>query len=123
LIAANPICHPSSASSGLAIGNYNALGMTAMRMQIHQTAIKAGKDPAELEEPRWRPFQLGFLLVALASTVDEKHDDRELVLSNDLVDLVSMEGLPLATARRFADVAISLTRSRMPGRTSNYSGA
>ncbi|MGR6317508.1 helicase-related protein [Micromonospora soli] len=56
-----------------------ALGMTAMRMQIRQTAIKAGKDPAELEEPRWRPFQLGFLLVALASTVDEKHDDRELV--------------------------------------------
>ncbi|MEU5525489.1 helicase-related protein [Micromonospora chersina] len=56
-----------------------ALGMTAMRLQMRQTAIKAGNGPAEPEEPRWRPFQLGFLLVALASTVDEKHDDRELV--------------------------------------------
>lgn len=56
-----------------------ALGMAAMRLQIRQTSIRAGKDPGDLEEPRWRPFQLGFLLVALASTVDEKHDDRELV--------------------------------------------
>ncbi|UWP83076.1 helicase-related protein [Dactylosporangium fulvum] len=53
-----------------------ALGMTAMRSQMRQTAVRAGNDPAE---PRWRPFQLGFLLVALASTVDEKHGDRELV--------------------------------------------
>ncbi|MFD3694566.1 helicase-related protein [Streptomyces sp. NPDC058646] len=56
-----------------------ALGMAAMRLQLRQTAIKNGKDPAAVEEPRWRPFQLGFLLVSLASTVDERHDDRELV--------------------------------------------
>ncbi|WP_030554866.1 helicase-related protein [Streptomyces exfoliatus] len=56
-----------------------ALGMAAMRLQLRQTAIKSGKDPAAVEEPRWRPFQLGFLLVSLASTVDEGHDDRELV--------------------------------------------
>lgn len=30
-------------------------------------------------EPSWRPFQLGFILSALASTVDADHDDRELV--------------------------------------------
>ncbi|MFF0413478.1 helicase-related protein [Kitasatospora sp. NPDC004745] len=53
-----------------------ALGMTAMRLQIRQTRIRRGE---EAGEPRWRPFQLGFLLVALASTVDERHDDRELV--------------------------------------------
>ncbi|MFI6888516.1 helicase-related protein [Streptosporangium canum] len=56
-----------------------ALGMAAMRLQMRQTAIKHGKDPGGVEEPRWRPFQLGFLLVALASTVDETHHDRELV--------------------------------------------
>lgn len=56
-----------------------ALGMAAMRLQMRQTAIKHGEDPSGLKEPRWRPFQLGFLLVALASTVDETHDDREIV--------------------------------------------
>ncbi|MDN3495288.1 hypothetical protein QL996_05065 [Planococcus sp. APC 4015] len=30
-------------------------------------------------EPRWRPFQLAFILGALASTVDDEHPDRELV--------------------------------------------
>jgi hypothetical protein len=53
-----------------------ALGMAAMQRQLRQTSIRTDKDPAK---PRWRPFQLGFLLVALASTVDETHDDRELV--------------------------------------------
>jgi hypothetical protein len=31
------------------------------------------------EEPRWRLFQLGFLLLALPSTLDGKHADRETV--------------------------------------------
>ncbi|WP_101847715.1 helicase-related protein [Zhihengliuella sp. ISTPL4] len=31
------------------------------------------------DEPTWRPFQLGFILSSLASTVDEAHEDRELV--------------------------------------------
>lgn len=56
-----------------------ALAMTAMRLQMRQTVIRVGRDQTEPPEPRWRPFQLGFLLVALASTVDEKHEDRELV--------------------------------------------
>ncbi|MEU7433712.1 helicase-related protein [Streptomyces sioyaensis] len=56
-----------------------ALGMAAMRLQMRQTSIRRGEDPESAPEPRWRPFQLGFLLVALASTVDEKHDDRQLV--------------------------------------------
>jgi hypothetical protein len=30
-------------------------------------------------EPQWRPFQLAFILSALASTVNEDHEDRELV--------------------------------------------
>ncbi|MGO3660896.1 helicase-related protein [Microbacterium gubbeenense] len=31
------------------------------------------------DEPTWRPFQLGFILCALASTVDDAHTDRDLV--------------------------------------------
>lgn len=53
-----------------------ALGMAAMRLQMIQAASQRGAKP---REPRWRPFQLGFLLVALASTLDDDHDDRELV--------------------------------------------
>lgn len=53
-----------------------SLGMAAMRLQMRQVGIIQGKDA---DEPQWRPFQLGFLLVSLASTVDDGHDDRELV--------------------------------------------
>jgi hypothetical protein len=56
-----------------------SLGMAAMRLQIRQTAVRDGADPTAAPEPQWRPFQLGFLLVALASTVDDAHDDRRLV--------------------------------------------
>lgn len=53
-----------------------ALGMEAMRLQLRQAAIHRGEtDP----QPGWRPFQFGFLLVALASTMDDSHTDRELV--------------------------------------------
>lgn len=31
------------------------------------------------DEPTWRPFQLGFILSSLASTVDDGHADRDLV--------------------------------------------
>lgn len=53
-----------------------ALGMAAMRLQMRQSKINQGSEGGE---PQWRPFQLGFLLVALSSTVDETHADRELV--------------------------------------------
>ncbi|MCC3297544.1 helicase-related protein [Arthrobacter caoxuetaonis] len=53
-----------------------SLAMAAMRLQMCQADIGRGKPHSE---PAWRPFQLGFLLVALASTVDEGHDERELV--------------------------------------------
>ena len=54
-----------------------ALAMAAMRLQMRQASINRGAENPP--EPVWRPFQLGFLLVALASTVDDKHSDRELV--------------------------------------------
>lgn len=40
-----------------------------------QAARRTRKD----DEPRWRLFQLGFLLLALPSTLDGKHPDRETV--------------------------------------------
>lgn len=53
-----------------------ALGMAAMRLQMRQAALSRGvADP----KPTWRPFQLGFILVALASTVDDTDPERELV--------------------------------------------
>lgn len=60
----------------------------AMRWQMLRQRGLVGKDArygAALDEdrgddePQWRPFQLAFILSTLASTVDEEHDDRELV--------------------------------------------
>lgn len=56
-----------------------ALGMAAMRLQLQQAASGDQATSGSGHEPRWRPFQLGFLLVALASTVEEGHQDRDLV--------------------------------------------
>ena len=53
-----------------------ALGMAAMRLQMSQAASGRGEEAAE---PQWRPFQLGFILVALSSTVDAAHADRDIV--------------------------------------------
>ncbi|MFF3326939.1 helicase-related protein [Streptomyces sp. NPDC002889] len=56
-----------------------SLGMAAMRLQMRQASINRGNPQDQVPEPQWRPFQLGFLLVSLASTVDESHKDRDLV--------------------------------------------
>lgn len=57
-----------------------SLGMAAMRLQMRQTAAhQVSVEGPPLSEPKWRPFQLGFILVALASTVNELHEDRGLV--------------------------------------------
>lgn len=65
------------------------LANAAMREQMLQQRL-AGRAPGELgeplpgisakaEEPRWRPFQLGFILLSLSSAVQAEHADRELV--------------------------------------------
>lgn len=53
-----------------------SLGMASMRLQMMQAARDR---PGKMTEPAWRPFQLGFLLVSLASTINGDHADRELV--------------------------------------------
>lgn len=52
------------------------LAMRAMSVQMRQSNIARGR---EAGLPAWRPFQLGFILVALASSTDARHRDRELV--------------------------------------------
>jgi hypothetical protein len=36
-------------------------------------------DPSAEKPPRWRPFQLAFILLNLAGLVDKTHPDREIV--------------------------------------------
>lgn len=48
-----------------------SLGMGAMRLQMLQSRPN--------HKPKWRPFQLGFLLVSLESTTNENHGDRDFV--------------------------------------------
>lgn len=65
------------------------LANSAMREQMLQQRLST-VTPGELDvafplvpetatEPRWRPFQLGFILLSLSSTVLPDHEDRELV--------------------------------------------
>ncbi|WP_223246357.1 helicase-related protein [Micrococcus luteus] len=54
-----------------------ALAMRAMALQMRELRQARGEDSSAT--PEWRPFQLGFLLTALASTTDERHPDRDLV--------------------------------------------
>lgn len=55
-----------------------SLGMTAMRNQMLQSQ-RMKIDGISIHEPAWRPFQLGFILLCLASQLSENHSDRELV--------------------------------------------
>lgn len=58
------------------------LAMTVMREQMLQSARPQAPDSKKnnsIREPTWRPFQLGFILVALSSTADTDHPDRDLV--------------------------------------------
>jgi len=81
-----------------------ALGMAAMRLQMLQARAQGGGEP---HEPRWRPFQLGFLLVALASTLDDAHDDR------DVVDLIWFPTGGGKTEAYLALAAIEIFRRRL----------
>ena len=86
-----------------------ALGMAAMRLQMRQARINQGKPAGE---PQWRPFQLGFLLVALSSTVTETHDDR------DLVDLIWFPTGGGKTEAYLGLAAIEIFRRRLAHGTS-----
>ncbi len=60
-----------------------SLSMVAMRDQMIQSrqvqSRESEGESAEALEPRWRPFQLGFILLCLKSLIEETHDDHKLV--------------------------------------------
>ncbi|MBU1587574.1 MAG: helicase, partial [Actinobacteria bacterium] len=55
--------------------------LRAFRLANLAMRLQALRDPdaAPKREPAWRPFQLAFILLSLASTADATHPDRELV--------------------------------------------
>ncbi len=56
------------------------LANRAMAMAARQRrAQERGVDPASVDPPEWRPFQLAFLLMNLQAFVTPTHSDRELV--------------------------------------------
>jgi hypothetical protein len=81
-----------------------AVANRAMALQMRQGRVVAGLSPGS---PRWRPFQLGFLLTALESTLDENHTDR------DLVDLIWFPTGGGKTEAYLALVALLITWRRL----------
>jgi len=58
------------------------LAMSAMHEQMLQSdraEASGSEENKPKREPTWRPFQLGFILVSLASTADANHPHRDLV--------------------------------------------
>lgn len=52
---------------------------TMAKAARQREAVQRQTDPAAVEPPRWRPFQLAFFLMTLRSIADPKHSDRERV--------------------------------------------
>ena len=73
-----------------------------------------GKDPASVDPPAWRPFQLAFLLMNLRGIVDPSHTDREVV---DLLFFPTGGGKTEAYLG-LAAFTLILRRLRNPGMTS-----
>ena len=69
------------AHEGIDLLGSDATVLAAFRLANHAMRLQSirGVEPAPDDEPAWRPFQLAFILMSLASTASEQHEDRELV--------------------------------------------
>ncbi len=68
----------------LATQDQARLAFAAMNESLARAARQRGtqtngRKPMEQSEPRWRPFQLAFILLNLSGLADKRHDDREVV--------------------------------------------
>ncbi|MCY4234372.1 MAG: helicase-related protein [Bacteroidetes bacterium] len=59
-----------------AFGIANRAMATAARRRM---AIESNTTPEDIEPPKWRPFQLAYILMNLRGVVDPTHHDREIV--------------------------------------------
>jgi hypothetical protein len=93
----------------LAFGLANRAIATALRQRA--THGREGADPAAAPAPRWRPFQLAFLLLNLQGIADPHHPDRRVV---DLLFFPTGGGKTEAYLG-LAAFALVLRRLRRPG--------
>ena len=49
------------------------------RQARRRVALPQGQRPEDVDEPKWYPFQLAFVLLNLRGIVDPDHADREMV--------------------------------------------
>ena len=93
----------------LAFGLANKAIATALRQRA--THGKEGLDPATVAAPRWRPFQLAFILLNLQGIAEPEHADRRVV---DLLFFPTGGGKTEAYLG-LAAFALVLRRLRHPG--------
>ncbi|TPG55985.1 hypothetical protein EAH89_13705 [Roseomonas nepalensis] len=58
---------------------FAAMNESLARAARQRGAQTNGRTPEEQSEPRWRPFQIAFILLNLSGLFDKRHDDREVV--------------------------------------------
>lgn len=58
---------------------FRIMNLAVARAARRRFAAERGAEPQTIAAPRWRPFQLAFILLNLAGLADKNHDDREVV--------------------------------------------
>jgi hypothetical protein len=58
---------------------FAAMNEAVARAARQRDAQGNSKSPVEQRRPKWRPFQLAFILLNLAGLADKRHNDREVV--------------------------------------------
>jgi hypothetical protein len=58
---------------------FRIMNLAVARAARRRVAVERGAAPDDVAAPRWRPFQLAFILVNLEGLVEKRHADREIV--------------------------------------------